>query len=1041
MERARPLAAETERPPERAVPVSPTDWTWVVFLGLALVALALRLYDVGSRAIHHDESLHAVYSWYLYVGRGYTHDPMMHGPFLFHATALMYWLFGDNEVTARLPEILLGSGVVVLPWFLRHQMGRVGALTAGLLLAVEPSFVYFSRFAREDATVVFHTLLLAVGIWGWIGSRRPAYLYAGATGLALLFANKEVSFIHAFIFVSFLGSAMLYERVSQGPRPIFEAIGEIGWRRWGVAAAVFFGITVVLYTTFFTNLDGLCTMLVSPHIGSCGPKLGALEYWLSQQEVARGAQPWFYYLMIIPLYEIIPLALAIFALPLIWWRGNDGPQKLSLRPDLVAGAVIAAVGIVAFRYGHEPVPQTTSERAVYHLLQAGFFVAAAVPAGLIVQRRFSPFVGFCAWWALLALVIYSWAGEKMPWLIVHPVLPLVLLAGIAVERLTPGLRRPWGLVPRQWAVTGLFLLAGSAFLAWLTVGGSDGTPLEAQTVTLRRISLALMIVGILTGAGAAARSLRPGQLLGAMGATVGLVLVSYSIHTGWQLNYKNGDTPVEMLVYVQSAPDVPFVVSELERLGNQLGLRKDVPILLDGGYSETVAGQNVAHEAISWPFEWYLRDFKGKQYFSRTLPSDFSTGRYAAVLVMGPNLDPVKDQLAGYTGNKLKLNWWYPEDYKQLTWDTLLPGHWDPGKVLRYVMYRELVNPPDPPASGLGAREFWFYVRNDLVGSGERGAVGPAPAGPRPAAAAPPGTEELAVRETMTYGRVSGAAVLRDPKGIAVDSEGRVYVVDGTNANVTVFNRDGSVARTWGRKGVGDGEFTEPWGIAVASDGSVFVADTWNHRIQKFDSQGRFLTKWGQFIDVGNQVNASPNGFFGPRDVVITQEGRLLVMDTGNERIQVFDQQGGFVRSLGGEGRGPGQFREPVGLAVDASGLIYVADAWNQRVQVLSAQLEPLTQYPLTAWSSQAATHKPYLTVAADGAIYATVPERGSVVRIRDSVATTLSFGGSPRAALPIGIRAVGEKLYVSDAQNGVVLAYELAPDVSPEAPAGNPSS
>ena len=143
---------------------------------------------------------------------------------------------------------------------------------------------------------------------------------------------------------------------------------------------------------------------------------------------------------------------------------------------------------------------------------------------------------------------------------------------------------------------------------------------------------------------------------------------------------------------MQSAPDVPFVVSELERLGNQLGFRKDVPILLDGGYTETVAGASVAHESISWPFEWYLRDFKGKQYFSRTLPGDFSSGRYAAVLVMGPNLDPVKDQLTGYTGNKFKLNWWYPEDYKQLTWETLLPGRWDPAKVLKYVMYRELVN-------------------------------------------------------------------------------------------------------------------------------------------------------------------------------------------------------------------------------------------------------------------------------------------------------------------------------------------------------------
>ena len=63
----------------------------------------MRMIDLGARAMHHDESLHALYSWYLFVGRGYTHDPMMHGPFLFHFTALLYALFGDSEVTARLP--------------------------------------------------------------------------------------------------------------------------------------------------------------------------------------------------------------------------------------------------------------------------------------------------------------------------------------------------------------------------------------------------------------------------------------------------------------------------------------------------------------------------------------------------------------------------------------------------------------------------------------------------------------------------------------------------------------------------------------------------------------------------------------------------------------------------------------------------------------------------------------------------------------------------------------------------------------------------
>src|SRR5688572_3896004 len=76
--------ADRGGPPDRPFT---TDWSWVPFAAITLIALILRLIDLGARAMHHDESLHALYSWYLYVGRGYTHDPMMHGPFLFHSTA------------------------------------------------------------------------------------------------------------------------------------------------------------------------------------------------------------------------------------------------------------------------------------------------------------------------------------------------------------------------------------------------------------------------------------------------------------------------------------------------------------------------------------------------------------------------------------------------------------------------------------------------------------------------------------------------------------------------------------------------------------------------------------------------------------------------------------------------------------------------------------------------------------------------------------------------------------------------------------------
>jgi len=82
------------------------------YLLLILVGLFTRLYHLGVRAMSHDESLHALYSWYLYVGHGYRHDPMMHGPFLFHVTALSYFLFGDNDFAARAIGCCKSAGFV-----------------------------------------------------------------------------------------------------------------------------------------------------------------------------------------------------------------------------------------------------------------------------------------------------------------------------------------------------------------------------------------------------------------------------------------------------------------------------------------------------------------------------------------------------------------------------------------------------------------------------------------------------------------------------------------------------------------------------------------------------------------------------------------------------------------------------------------------------------------------------------------------------------------------------------------------------------------
>ena len=78
----------------------------VLYVVILLVAVLTRFWDLGSRALHHDESLHSYFSWIYASGNGYIHDPLMHGPFLFHATALMYLLFGATAAVSRITPAL-----------------------------------------------------------------------------------------------------------------------------------------------------------------------------------------------------------------------------------------------------------------------------------------------------------------------------------------------------------------------------------------------------------------------------------------------------------------------------------------------------------------------------------------------------------------------------------------------------------------------------------------------------------------------------------------------------------------------------------------------------------------------------------------------------------------------------------------------------------------------------------------------------------------------------------------------------------------------
>ena len=97
---------------------------------------------------------------------------MLHGPLRFYLTATMYSLFGDSDFTARLAPALMGTAMVAMPYFLRRQLGRVAAFTAAVLFAIGPSYLYFSRFAREDIYFAAISFALLVVVFRFLDAPR-----------------------------------------------------------------------------------------------------------------------------------------------------------------------------------------------------------------------------------------------------------------------------------------------------------------------------------------------------------------------------------------------------------------------------------------------------------------------------------------------------------------------------------------------------------------------------------------------------------------------------------------------------------------------------------------------------------------------------------------------------------------------------------------------------------------------------------------------------------------------------------------------------
>ncbi len=1064
---------------------------WAILLVLTVLS---RVIGLGDRAMSHDESLHTVYSWQLYDGRGYQHQPMMHGPLKFILNAVVYFLMGVDDWTSRIQVALFGVALVWMAYFLRRWFGRAGAFVTGLMLAISPALLYYSRYIRDEVMLCALLVLLVLCMFRYLESRSTGWLVATALALGFAFLTMEASFIFGGVFggllvlalaaqlwavdwsalgasaeqrasrrfsyrvvlvvalvalalglffymfrvkpfdlillgigavaglitiilvavtwrmklrafaeldlimllgtlvMPFLSAVVLKAlgwQISQFNNPgqitlqmvwqgfmvlaiLFVLSIGIGWfwlrTRWFYAAGLYWAVEILFFTTFLTNGQGIGTGLI-----------GSLGYWIEQQAVMRGGQPWYYFWGLVPLYEFLPLVLSV-------------------------GGLVAWIVSLVRRSAQDTSRQTTR-------LSTCESITPALPARFLLEA-------FLVFWVLATWGIFTYVGEKMAWHVVYFATSMSLLGGLWLGRLIDG--TSWERVRKNgglWlavmtpllllALKAVFPVAGKKPFADVTVSGLSNT-----VQWLLALLVALVLIYFLYD-----RAARLGwrQSLCVIALTLVALLAVFTVTVSYRFAFINYDYATEPMVYAHATPDIKLAMAQIEEISRKT----------TGDHSLKVAYDDDS----TWPLEWYLRDYPNKAYFGAS-PSREALDA-PVVMVGDKNLAKARPYLGDrYYEFAYRLIWWPRETYKGLSLKGILQTLRDPkqrGQIWDVIIHRRYTT---TTAQWDPIHRFSMFVRKDVAAQvWDWGAP--------VAVAASEVKEPYVLRLVAAQQQIGTAGVpgkgpgqFNFPRSVAVDAVGRIYVADSGNNRVQIFNADGSFLRQFGStckldtkegcQGDGRGQFNEPWGIAVDKEGNVYVSDTWNHRIQKFDKDGQFLNMWGVFESTGGELGKS-FAFYGPRQLAVGLDGKLYAMDTGNKRVQVFSPDGSFASQFGGGGVTEGVFDEPTGIAQDAAGNWYVADAWNRRVQKFDKDYKYQAQWQIYGWAGNSVVNKPQL--AADPArniIYVTDPENYRVLVFNPDGSPRFAMGQYGNDAqsftLPTGIAVgPGGRVYVAD--------------------------
>jgi predicted membrane-bound mannosyltransferase/DNA-binding beta-propeller fold protein YncE len=964
----------------------------IIIVVILLLAVFSRFYMLGERVMSHDEVNHVVPSYELFQGNGYRHDPVTHGPFQFHIVALSYFMFGDNDFSARIPVALFSIAAVAVVLFgFKRYLGRTGALIAGTLYLISPFLMFYGRYTRNEGFIELFAVLTLFAVLRYLDRGDSFSLYLLAIVTIFQFITKETAYIYTAQLLLFVGILFL-EGVSGIPWPRPAARSRFIWLMGGALLSLAAALGFAVWHASLVNRAGE----------------DAATFQLTAQFTAE----------VIALLAAIVLAVIAIVLLVrnLGWEGIRSQRSFdimiligSLILPLLAAFPINIVGWDPLDYGSPGILRTGIVLVIMFAISAGlglwwkprlWLVSAAIFWAVFIVFQttfftngrgfFTGLVGGLGYWLSQqaeergSQPLYYYALVQIPmyeYLAALATLAAVYLAArfrrfASVPGLSPAAPQPdevheGGLDegqrtlhyneesaehPRRVPTLALLLFFSLTSLVAYSIAG------EKMPWLTVHIALPLLLTGA-WGLGFMVDRIQWHMVEKRSVWTSLLVFPILLISLFALLGGLLGPTP-------------PFQGNTLDQLQATSSFLLAVVVFL---FSAAVLirlprdGQILQIGfVVFFAFLALLttRTAIMANYINYDNATEYLVDAHAArgpkdvmeqVEEISRRITGGKNIMVAYDNDALYPYWWYLRDYPNHRWYTDTPT--------RDLRDYPLIIAGDSTSGRMGP-----IVQNDYLEFEYMRLWWP----------------------NQDYFNLTGARIwnaISDPQmrkalfNIWFNRDYTLYAQLTDNSTLTLedwqpssrmrfFVRKDVAAQIWNYgvapavavqpeidpylEGIGQinpevlvggpghpVQLSEPRGVAVAPDGSVYIADSRNNRIVHITADGEYLNEWGIFGESTAESTAPGGAFREPWGVGVGPDGSVYVADTWNHRVQKFTSQGEFVTMWGyfGQAERPEAFWGPRDVAVDADGRVLVTDTGNKRIVVFDANGNFITQF------------------------------------------------------------------------------------------------